>query len=70
MDSNAPFPADKEILGQILGPARGFGNEMAQWVLKSNGKVIPRQTVRPLKDEEKRNFIVLKHQTNSEEVGK
>ena len=36
------------MLGRILGPARGEGNELAQWVLKSNGNVVPRWTVRPL----------------------
>ena len=42
------FPFNKEVLGRVLGPARGEGNEMAQWVLKANGNVIPRRTVRPL----------------------
>ena len=36
------------MLGCILGPPRGEGNELAQWVLKSNGNVVPRRTVRPL----------------------
>ena len=42
------FPFNKEGLGRILGPARGEGNEMAQWVLKPNGRVVPRRTSRPL----------------------
>jgi hypothetical protein len=31
-----------------LGPTKGEGNEMAQWVLKANGRVIPRRTCGPL----------------------
>ena len=42
------FPFNREVLGRILGPATGEGNEMAQWVLKANGQVVPRRTVRPL----------------------
>jgi len=42
------FPINKEILGRVLGPAKGAGNEMAQWVLKANGRVVPRRTVRSL----------------------
>ena len=36
------------MLGHVLGPARGEGNELSQWVLKSNGNVVPRRTVRAL----------------------
>jgi hypothetical protein len=49
------FPFNREVLGRVLGPARGEGNEMAQWVLKSNGNVVPRRTLRPLKPEEMRS---------------
>ena len=35
------------MLGRILSPARGEGNELAQWVLKSNGNVVPHRTVQP-----------------------
>ena len=41
-------PSTKEVLGWILGPAKGEGNEMAQWVLKANGNVVPQHTARPL----------------------
>jgi hypothetical protein len=41
-DQAAAFPYGKEVLGRVLGPARGEGNEMAQWVLKNNGQVVPR----------------------------
>ena len=46
------FPFPREILGRTLGPATGEGNEMAQWILKANGKVIPRRTIRPLINDE------------------
>ena len=41
----AAFPHNREVLGRVLGPARGEGNEMAQWVLKANGKVVPRRSL-------------------------
>ena len=47
-DHTEKFPFNKEVLGRILGPAKGEGNEMAQWVLKANGNVVPRRTARPL----------------------
>ena len=47
-DQKEKFPFNREVLGRILGPAKGEGNEMAQWVLKANGKVVPRRTCRPL----------------------
>ena len=36
------FPFNQEVLGRTLGPSRGAGNEMSQWILKANGKVVPR----------------------------
>ena len=51
-DQGALFPFNKEVLGRVLGPAKTEGNEMAQWVLKSNGEVVPRRTHRPLNSEE------------------
>eukprot|EP00957_Ditylum_brightwellii_P108372 8267323-Ditylum_brightwellii.AAC.1 len=45
-------PFNKETLGLVLGPAKGEGNEMAHWVLKGNGKVMPCQTLRLLRVEE------------------
>jgi hypothetical protein len=38
------FPFNREVLGRVLGPAKGAGNEMAQWILKANGKQVPRRT--------------------------
>ena len=44
----AKFPHNQEVLGRVLGPARGDGNKMAQWILKANGNVVPRRSLRPL----------------------
>eukprot|EP00957_Ditylum_brightwellii_P157267 11968929-Ditylum_brightwellii.AAC.1 len=45
-------PFNKEILGCVLGPAKGERNEMAQWVLKGNGNVVQRRILRSLRVEE------------------
>ena len=47
-ENKEKFPFNKELLGRILGPANGEGNEMAQWALKPNGRVVPRRIARPL----------------------
>jgi hypothetical protein len=47
-EDTAAFPNQQEGLGRVLGPARGEGNKMCQWVLKGNGKVVPRRSNRPL----------------------
>jgi hypothetical protein len=47
-DKGSSFPFASEVLGRVLGPASGEGNEMAQWILKANGNVVPRRTARPL----------------------
>jgi len=47
-EDSASFPFQKEQLARCLGPAKNEGNEMAQWVLKDNGKVLPRRTLRQL----------------------
>eukprot|EP00957_Ditylum_brightwellii_P147595 11240561-Ditylum_brightwellii.AAC.1 len=46
------LPLNKEILGCVLGHAKGEGNKMAQWVMKSNGNVMSCQTLRLLNVEE------------------
>ena len=48
--SSFPYPAEE--LGRVLGPAKNAGNEMAQWVLRMNGNVVPRQSLHRLKPEE------------------
>ena len=57
MEHTIRFPFNQEVLGKVLGPAKGSGNEMAQWILKSNGNVVPRRTLRPLKTEELHNSV-------------
>ena len=51
-DNTERFPFNREVLGRVLGPSSGVGNEMAQWVLKANGEVISRRTLRPLQVDE------------------
>ena len=51
-DKSSKFPFGREVLGRILGPARGEGNEMAQGILKQSAEVVPRRSHRPLKIEE------------------
>ena len=43
-DSSVDFTYNQEVLGRILGPAKNEGNEIAQWILKLNDKVVPRRT--------------------------
>eukprot|EP00957_Ditylum_brightwellii_P062240 4722953-Ditylum_brightwellii.AAC.1 len=31
------FPFNRELLGRVLGLAKGEGNKMCQWILKANG---------------------------------
>ena len=47
-DQAASYPYPKECLGRCLGPAKNEGNEMAQWVLRENGKVVVRRSLRRL----------------------
>ena len=54
-DNTEAFPMCDEILGRYLGPTEDVGSEMTSWILKSNGKVVPRRTLRPLNDVEERN---------------
>lgn len=46
--SKHKFPKGLEVLGRCLGPAKDHGNEMAQWILKASGHVIPLRTLRRL----------------------
>ena len=47
-EKKSAFPLAREVLRRVLGPAKGEGNERAQWVLKANGNVIPCRITRPL----------------------
>ena len=44
-----PFPITKKFWAELLGPARGVGNDLAQWILKANGRVVPRRSLGLLK---------------------
>lgn len=55
-EQGAKFPFNREVLGRVLGPATGAGNKMAQWVLKANGVVVPRHSLRPLQVAELHNM--------------
>ena len=50
--NTAVFPIQQEILGRVLGPSKGKVNEMAQWILKANGCVVPRCTTVPLTNDQ------------------
>jgi hypothetical protein len=59
-EQSSKFPFDKEILGRVLGPAKGEGNDVAQWVLKANGNVVPRRSLQPLSIAETHSPVVSK----------
>ena len=59
-DQTAAFPNNKEVLGRVLGPTRGDGIEMAQWILKANGRVVPRRSLKPLKVDEIHSPVEIK----------
>ena len=40
-DQKENIPEQKGRLGRTLGPSKFEGNEMAQYILKENGKVVP-----------------------------
>ena len=44
-------------MGRYLGPSTGGGNEMCSWVLKTNGKVVARRTIRPLNTVERNSEV-------------
>ena len=58
MDQKQPFPYAKEVLGRYLGPSTGVGNEYCSWILRSNGKIVARRTVRPLTHIEQSSTVV------------
>ena len=47
-DGSQQFPFMREVLGRYLGPAKNEGNEMTIWILKMNGRIVPRTRVRKL----------------------
>ncbi|KAI2510101.1 Reverse transcriptase (RNA-dependent DNA polymerase) [Fragilaria crotonensis] len=51
-DTSATYPDDKMILGRDLGPAVDIGPAMTRKVIKANGQVVYRSTVRSLTADE------------------
>ena len=52
------FPEDDWVLGKWLGPSKNVGPAMGMWILNDTGKVVSRQTVRPLTDAEIEDDVV------------
>ena len=48
MDVADKFPNQAQLLCRVLGPTKNYGNKMAQWCLKVNGKMVPSISVVPL----------------------
>ena len=57
---NSSLYQQQRVLGRVLGPARGSGNEMAQWILEANGRVVPRRSLRPLNVDEVHSPVEIK----------
>ena len=51
-DNVLSFPDDKIVLGRYLGPAIDVGNAMTAKILKENGQIVCRSTLRHLTKEE------------------
>ena len=58
--TNSSLYQQQRVLGRVLGPARGAGNEMALWMLKANGRVVPRRLFRLLKVDELHSPVEIK----------
>ena len=43
-DSVDGFPHHRLVLGRVLGTSVGVGKEMAQWILKGNGRVVSQRS--------------------------
>ena len=48
----AKLPNQDQFLCLVLGPTKNDGNDMAQYCLKANGKIVPRKFVVPLKTDQ------------------
>ena len=56
-DHKVSYPMARERMGRYLGPSTGVGNELCSWVLKTNGKVVARRTIRPLNNIERNSEV-------------
>ena len=61
LEHTACFPYNQEVLGRVLGPTKGKGNKMAQWLLKDNGNIVPCQSLHPLYTSENHRPTVIKY---------
>ena len=51
-DSTDEFPHHRLVLGKVMGPSVGVGNEIAQCILRGNGRVVSQRSARPLRTDE------------------
>ena len=51
-DTIVSYPEDKMVLGRDFGPALDIGMAMTRKILKKNGIIVYRSTVRPLTPDE------------------
>lgn len=58
------FPASREHLGRWLGKAHGVGQALCYYLLKDNGQIIARSSIRTLTDEEMRDENEIKTREN------
>ena len=63
-DSLVAFPLDDYQLGRWLGSAPNIGNEMDMYILKDNGQVVIRTTLRHLTDEEYNSKVETNNKTH------
>ena len=55
IDSQATFPETKFQVGRWIGPTIDVGYALTYKILKSNGQVVPRSTIRRLTHDELKN---------------
>ena len=51
-DATTSFPLPKEAPGKYLGPSDNVGSRISMWILKQNGEIVSRTTLRTLTDSE------------------
>ena len=49
-DATPSFPLPAEEIGKYLGPSENVGSNMSMWILKQNGEIVSRKTLRTLAD--------------------
>ena len=49
-DATTSFPLPEEEFGKYLGPSENVGSKMSMCILKQNGKIVSRTTLRTLTD--------------------